>query len=191
MEYPEQSVMAEINRRAGNHDVERLLAFKSKADDRIRQAQGNLQSIVDIYLNNLNSQFLRERRDELGQLAIKTQFELEVSFRPQSNRTYDLEARQQGLRTPPHVKVLAMAHAIHSTHEAIKGLAEQGRQIEFHISRQTHAGREVPPQGDRVFLGHGRSPIWRELKDFIEDQLGLPVDEFNSVPTPECPTPSA
>lgn len=33
--------------------------------------------------------------------------------------------------------------------------------------------------GRRVFIGHGRSPIWRELKDFVQDRLSLPWDEFN------------
>jgi hypothetical protein len=33
--------------------------------------------------------------------------------------------------------------------------------------------------GDRVFIGHGRSPLWRELKDFLHDRLGLAWDEFN------------
>jgi len=33
-----------------------------------------------------------------------------------------------------------------------------------------------------VFIGHGRSPLWRELKDFVEDRLNLPADEFNRVP---------
>jgi hypothetical protein len=33
--------------------------------------------------------------------------------------------------------------------------------------------------GKRVFIGHGRSPLWRELKDFIQDRLLLPWDEFN------------
>ena len=33
--------------------------------------------------------------------------------------------------------------------------------------------------GRRVFIGHGRSPLWRELKDFIQDRLHLPWDEFN------------
>jgi predicted nucleotide-binding protein len=33
-----------------------------------------------------------------------------------------------------------------------------------------------------VFIGHGRSLIWRELKDFIDDRLGLPWDEFNRIP---------
>jgi predicted nucleotide-binding protein len=31
----------------------------------------------------------------------------------------------------------------------------------------------------RVFIGHGRSAMWRELKDFLQDRLQLPWDEFN------------
>ncbi|MCD6347927.1 MAG: nucleotide-binding protein [Bacteroidales bacterium] len=30
-----------------------------------------------------------------------------------------------------------------------------------------------------IFIGHGRSPIWRELKDFLSDRLVLLWDEFN------------
>ena len=36
--------------------------------------------------------------------------------------------------------------------------------------------------GTNVFIGHGRSQDWRELKDFISDKLKLPWDEFNRVP---------
>ena len=31
----------------------------------------------------------------------------------------------------------------------------------------------------RIFIGHGRSPLWRELKDFLQDRLHLQWDEFN------------
>ena len=41
----------------------------------------------------------------------------------------------------------------------------------------------------RVFIGHGRSSQWRELKDFLAERLGLPWDEFNRVPTAGVPTP--
>ena len=37
-------------------------------------------------------------------------------------------------------------------------------------------------QGSNVFVGHGKSALWREIKDFMTDRLGLPVDEFNRVP---------
>lgn len=39
-------------------------------------------------------------------------------------------------------------------------------------------------EGDNIFIGHGRSPVWRELKDFLVERLGLPWDEFNRVPVP-------
>jgi predicted nucleotide-binding protein len=42
--------------------------------------------------------------------------------------------------------------------------------------------RLTNPVGDRVFIGHGRSPLWRELKDFIQDHLHLQWDEFNREP---------
>ena len=33
-----------------------------------------------------------------------------------------------------------------------------------------------------MFIGHGGSSVWRDLKDFIQDRLKLPWDEFNRVP---------
>src|SRR6266446_5058935 len=42
--------------------------------------------------------------------------------------------------------------------------------------------------GTNVFIGHGHSLVWRELKDFLEDRLGLSVDEFNRVPVAGVPT---
>ncbi len=47
------------------------------------------------------------------------------------------------------------------------------------ISDRRKADRSI---GTNVFIGHGHSLVWRELKDFVEDRLGIPVDEFNSVP---------
>jgi predicted nucleotide-binding protein len=34
-----------------------------------------------------------------------------------------------------------------------------------------------------VVIGHGRSLLWNHLKDFIQDRLHLPWDEFNRVPS--------
>ena len=32
-----------------------------------------------------------------------------------------------------------------------------------------------------IFIGHGRSPIWREAKDFITETLGLEYEEFDRI----------
>jgi hypothetical protein len=41
------------------------------------------------------------------------------------------------------------------------------------------ANSTSPLRGRRIFIGHGRSPLWRELKDFLADRLKLPWEEFN------------
>ena len=39
---------------------------------------------------------------------------------------------------------------------------------------------EAPPCiPGKIYIGHGRSPLWRELKDFIQDDLSLKWEEFN------------
>lgn len=37
--------------------------------------------------------------------------------------------------------------------------------------------------GSNVFIGHGQSLLWRELKDFIQDRLKLPWEEYNRIST--------
>jgi hypothetical protein len=43
-------------------------------------------------------------------------------------------------------------------------------------------------KGKKIFIGHGHSLVWRELKDFIVGTLNLPCDEFNAVPSAGIPT---
>ena len=54
-------------------------------------------------------------------------------------------------------------------------------QLENLIESLTNSASKalVPNSGNRVFIGHGRSLLWRELKDFIEGRLHLKWDEFN------------
>jgi predicted nucleotide-binding protein len=39
-----------------------------------------------------------------------------------------------------------------------------------------------------VFIGHGRSPLWRELKDFLAERVNLPWEEFNRESVPGIAT---
>jgi predicted nucleotide-binding protein len=43
------------------------------------------------------------------------------------------------------------------------------------------AGPTITKDGNRIFIGHGRSPVWRELKDFLEQRLKLQWEEFNRI----------
>jgi predicted nucleotide-binding protein len=49
-------------------------------------------------------------------------------------------------------------------------------------AEKSKAGSAPPSKaGTHIFIGHGRSLVWRVLKDFLEDRLELFVDEFNRV----------
>jgi len=86
-------------------------------------------------------------------------------------------------------------------------LSESAQHGEVPTTQSQHAGRvvspveaySVPDQNDgseaavspdsaaegrpKVFIGHGDSPIWRELKEFLVERLDLDIEEFNRVPT--------
>ena len=49
-------------------------------------------------------------------------------------------------------------------------------------------GIHLPLEGGKIFIGHGRSPVWREIKDFVSERLELPWDEFNREATPGLTT---
>jgi predicted nucleotide-binding protein len=48
------------------------------------------------------------------------------------------------------------------------------------LSKQRRA-LEESQKVQQVFIGHGRSHVWRELRDFLEKRLNLSVEEFNRV----------
>lgn len=51
-----------------------------------------------------------------------------------------------------------------------------------HLERVAQIQRRADRIGTNVFIGHGRSFAWRDLKDFISERMRLPWDEFNRVP---------
>jgi Predicted nucleotide-binding protein containing TIR-like domain len=94
----------------------------------------------------------------------------------------DSLAVSQGLRVAPHQTVAAVPVAASSLENALAQLARYCREAASHLERLDIKALKSGRIGTNVFIGHGRSPIWRELKDFVGDRLALPVDEFNSIP---------
>ena len=48
-------------------------------------------------------------------------------------------------------------------------------------TQRTMNANTMNNENKRIFIGHGHSHVWRELKDFIEDTLKLPTEEFNRI----------
>lgn len=83
--------------------------------------------------------------------------------------------------TTHEVNRLLDPKTIPQTVDVIKNLGEKLNQLEsyiFFLENQVDKSFGRGGKG-RVFIGHGRSQIWRELKDFLQDRLALEWEEFN------------
>jgi predicted nucleotide-binding protein len=78
--------------------------------------------------------------------------------------------------------VLAEVASIRHSFQICKSAAEICTKGASHLERKSRKKKATDRVGTNVFIGHGRSAAWRELKDFIQDRLRLPWDEFNRVP---------
>lgn len=67
--------------------------------------------------------------------------------------------------------------------QSIKDATALGnRQMLVHQNNQTGEKVHAQTTGSNIFIGHGKSSLWKDLKDFIQDRLWLQWDEFNRIP---------
>ena len=88
----------------------------------------------------------------------------------------DSLAFSQGMHVPPHYNVKADVEAIRSVETACKQLAEVARKAGSHLARLSKKKDRSALVGTNVFIGHGNSKAWRDLKDFVQERLKLPFD---------------
>ena len=94
----------------------------------------------------------------------------------------------QGMRTPVHVATLAQLHFLKESADACSIVANAARRILF--ASQLAAPSQKIEQPSKIFIGHGRSPLWRELQMYLEKELELTTEEFNSEPVAGMSTQS-
>lgn len=68
----------------------------------------------------------------------------------------------------------------------VKAPDRQTIQAVFNIFEANLGQSRLPPDPERItakptiFIGHGRSPLWRDLKDHLHHQHGYPVEAFET-----------
>lgn len=63
--------------------------------------------------------------------------------------------------------------------QARETLAARVAMLKRFVDGISGATRAFDRGADRVFIGHGRSPMWLLLREFLQTRLGLRCDEFN------------
>jgi predicted nucleotide-binding protein len=182
-EFRFEDVVADIRERADNPD----LAAAHQAGDKINEVfnvwKAEIVSILEIELTKQSDPFLLKLKSDIEKLKPMSKIDLTRRWSPKGQVvTRDMIAMGQGTQVPPHVDVLAEVYAIRQSFGNCRAAADVAKKAASHLERKDRSKAVAARVGTNVFIGHGRSNVWRELKDFIQDRLNLPWDEFNRVP---------
>lgn len=151
--------------------------------DQFSRRKADLISILMSENQTGSDGFLAKLLEEANKTELMSPMAVLERMRPRGQvMTRDTTALGQGTRVPPHVDILASVISLKIIFTSCNDLSEIARKAASHLERKAKRKSVSMRIGTNVFIGHGRSSSWRELKDFLQDRLHLPWDEFNRVP---------
>lgn len=183
VEYAPEDVRRQIFARAGNPDLRELETLTGGLRWRFDEVKAEALSILAIESGQHSDAFTSAISGKIEAVQLSTSNDIrELLVSRRQVMTRDTLAAGGGFRVAPHQAVLADIGAIIQFSGRLGDLSRLLRQAGSHLVRVERSRRASALVGTNVFIGHGRSAAWREMKDFISDRLGLPYDEFNRVP---------
>lgn len=164
-----------------------LLQETAKLCERVfSEVKDELLPTFDVLLSVNEDQVLLGLHKRLEELPpFYSQQTLAAAFLPKGNfMSRDSLALTQGIRLPPHLQFAAWLAEQASFGAQTVEMAKIARHTERYLKQKLKMkGQTVAKTDGKIFIGHGRSQAWRDLKDFLQDRLQLPWDEFNREPT--------
>lgn len=182
-EYQFEEVTNVIQEVAGKPNLSDAKKAARTAEGTFDAAKSEIISILETEIAVRPDTFLSKLKTDIEGLQPLSKMDVAEHWRPKGQiMTRDMVAMGQGAKVPPHIDVLAEVASIRHSFGICTSAADVARKAASHLERKSRNKVATDRVGTNVFIGHGRSAAWRELKDFVQDRLGLPWDEFNRVP---------
>jgi predicted nucleotide-binding protein len=182
-EYNPDDVLKRVQELADNPDLSFAERTAKIAAIEFRNGSAEVGIILAAELAVKGDPFLAKLRDELDNVRIVSAKQAEAEMAPAGQLiTRDTLALGQGTQVPPHFEAFGKVVALRVPFQACERLAEIALKAGSYLERKNRKDALAQRVGTNVFIGHGQSAAWRELKDFVADRLKLPWDEFNRVP---------
>lgn len=182
-EYDGHQLIAHFESAAGKPSFEKIgESFKGVGDplDNLRE---ELLSILDACLAKSDDEYLKKLKEQAENARPKSFRACVDKYRPTGQfMSRDMVAVSAGQQIPPHFQVMAQVDAYRAAFDVADSIARIAKRTAAHFSKKEKTRGIASKQGNKIFIGHGGSAAWRELKDFIEERLELEVDEFNRKP---------
>jgi predicted nucleotide-binding protein len=188
-EYDYDAVVDHINEVARNPDDEKLKATAQKTLESFEEAQAQLLSLLTQWQSEYpEDKFLEDQIKKIREAKNHSYSDYLTVMRPRQVQTRDAQAAHEGIKTPPHFHVIAQISTWRNPFTLCEELAKFARRAGSHVASLSKKRARSSRVGTHIFIGHGRSLVWKDFRDFIRDRLKLPWDEFNRVPVAGVPT---
>ena len=182
-EYDAEEVKGRIRKLAGEPDLGKAHEAADAASETFEFAKAETISILQGELEERADGFLENLKQEVEKLKPLSTFDVAQHLAPKGQiMTRDTVVLGQGTQVPPHMSFLAEVKAIRHAFAICHAAGEIATKAASHLERKARRSKAAERVGPNVFIGHGQSRLWRDLKDFLQDRLKLPWDEFNRVP---------
>ncbi|MEM6899065.1 MAG: TIR domain-containing protein [Pseudomonadota bacterium] len=180
-EYTEDEVLDAVYEQVEFNNLDTELSEAEKFKDLCKGQIDDTRSILELAPQD---DFIKSLQDKLNEFKFLSRTNILNNYSPSGRIiTHDTRALNEGTQAPPHFSVLADIKLVQLTYSKGRELAQIIRRAASHIERLEKKISQSQRIGTNVFIGHGRSSDWRELKDYISDRLHLPYEEFNRVST--------
>ena len=182
-EYNPKDVKSYIMENSGNFDLSSVEKESLRVSEIFESCKSEIISIITTENSTNNDSFLTKLTADIEILKHLSPSEIAQIWAPPGQiMTRDTTAVGQRTRVPPHKEIQARIASIRQAFNVCREGGMLSRKAASHLERKNRQKGREERVGTNVFIGHGRSAIWRELKDFIEKRLQLPWDEFNRIP---------
>lgn len=182
-EYDAEEVKAHIRKLAGAPDLDKAHKAADAASETFEFAKSEIISVLQNELEEREDGFLENLKKELEKLEPLSTFEVAQHLSPKGQiMTRDTVVLGQGTQVPPHMSLIAEIQGIRHVFAICNSAGEIAIKAGSHLERKFRRRKAAERIGTNIFIGHGRSHAWRDFKDFVQDRLKLPWDEFNRVP---------
>jgi predicted nucleotide-binding protein len=187
-EYSYETILNKTFERAGvsKEDFGMLADIANGIQQEVSENLRELLPTLDAILSMGDDATVREKRDALRKMPthVSASEIASQSLPKHSQAVTDMRALQEGPQTPPHIGILAHLVSLQTTAYRAREVAEAASYLKLYLQKAMKMkGKSVAKTDGPIFIGHGHSPDWKELKDFLHDRLHLDHQEFNREPT--------
>jgi predicted nucleotide-binding protein len=180
--YDPDVVREAIMERAQVPDLEVLKVTATLTEMAFREAKNELLPTIDALLVEEDDPAIRSLREQVASLESHTPAQQLFEFLARQARptTQDLRAISGPRSAPPHLDLQVRVLSLVTYKTQLQKMSEHASYLATYLrKRRKMKGRTVAKTSGKIFIGHGRSAVWRDLRDFVRDRLELEWEEFN------------